>query len=52
VETGPRPVRSEGTEAGIKRFKNWLMSHAQELIAVVCLVAGTYMVVSALVRPL
>jgi hypothetical protein len=43
-------VRPEGTRAQIKRAQDWLISHARELIAVVLLFVGAYMVVSGLVR--
>ena len=43
-------IRPEGTRAQVKHFKDWLMSHARELIAVVLLSVGAYMAVSGLVR--
>jgi Sap, sulfolipid-1-addressing protein len=43
-------IRPEGTRAQTKRAENWLMSHARELIAVVILFVGAYMVINGLVR--
>jgi hypothetical protein len=43
-------ARPEATKAQLKRAQDWLMSHAQQLIAAVALFAGGYMVISGLVR--
>jgi len=43
-------TRPESTRAQIQRSKNWLFSHARQLIAVVALSVGAYMTVSGLVR--
>ncbi len=43
-------VRPEDTRAGIKRARDWLMSHARELIAVVLLLVGAYRAVNGLAR--
>ena len=43
----PRPA---GTQEAIKRFKNWLTRHERQVAATVALLAGGYMVISALVR--
>ena len=43
-------VRPEGTKTQAKRAENWLMSHARELIAVVILFVGAYMVINGLAR--
>jgi hypothetical protein len=43
-------ARPEGTKMAIQRFKDWLMSHARQLMAAVALLAGTFMVVTGLVR--
>jgi hypothetical protein len=34
----------------VKRVQDWLMSHAQELMAGVALFAGAYIVISGLIR--
>jgi hypothetical protein len=43
-------TRPESTRAQIQRSKDWLFSHARQLIAVVAMVVGAYMTVSGLVR--
>ena len=43
-------TRPEHTRAQIQRSKDWLFSHARQLIAVIALVVGAYMTVSGLVR--
>ena len=43
-------ARPESTRAQIQRSKDWLFSHARQLIAVVALLVGAYMTVSGLVR--
>ncbi len=43
-------TRPESTRAQIQRAKDWLFSHARQLIAVIALVVGAYMTVSGLVR--
>jgi len=42
--------RPLGTEAAIKRFKDWITSHERQIEAAVALLAGGYMVISGLVR--
>jgi len=42
--------RPLGTEAVIKRFKDWITSHERQIAAAVALLAGGYMVISGLVR--
>ena len=42
--------RPLGTEAAIKRFKDWITSHERQIAAAVALLAGGYMVISGLVR--
>ena len=42
--------RPPGTEAVIKRFKDWITSHERQIEAAVALLAGGYMVISGLVR--
>ena len=39
-----------GAGAAVKRFKVWLTTHEREIAAAVALIAGGYMVISALVR--
>lgn len=34
----------------IQRFKDWLISHARQLMAAVALLAGAYMTVTGLLR--
>jgi uncharacterized membrane protein len=43
-------LRPEATKARLKRSQLWLGSHAKELIAVVALLLGAYLTISALVR--
>ena len=43
-------ARPESTKALIQRSKDWLMSHARQLIAAVALFVGAYMTVSGLAR--
>jgi Sap, sulfolipid-1-addressing protein len=43
-------LRPEATKARLKRSQLWLGSHAKQLIAVVALVLGAYLAISALVR--
>ncbi len=43
-------ARPEHTRAQIERAKDWLFSHARQLIALVALVVGAYMTVSGLLR--
>jgi hypothetical protein len=43
-------TRPAGTEEAIKRFKSWITSHERQVAATVALLAGGYMVISALVR--
>jgi H+/Cl- antiporter ClcA len=43
-------ISPEGAMAQTKRAQDWLMSHARELIAVVILFVGAYMVINGLVR--
>ena len=43
-------ARPERTRAQIQRAKDWLFSHARQLIAVVAVFVGAYMTVSGLVR--
>jgi hypothetical protein len=43
-------TRPESTRAQIQRAKDWLFSHARQLIAVIAMVVGAYMTVSGLVR--
>jgi hypothetical protein len=43
-------ISPEGAKARTKRAEDWLMSHARELIAVVILFVGAYMVINGLVR--
>jgi hypothetical protein len=43
-------LRPEATKARLKRSQLWLGSHAQRLIAVVALLLGAYLAISALVR--
>jgi drug/metabolite transporter (DMT)-like permease len=43
-------LRPETTKARLKRGQVWLLSHAKRLIAVVALVLGAYLTISALVR--
>jgi len=42
--------RPLGTEAAIKRFKDWITSHERQIAATVALLAGGFMVISGLVR--
>ncbi|MGD0701060.1 MAG: GAP family protein [Trebonia sp.] len=43
-------LRPAGTKAWLKRSQTWLLGHAQRLIAVVALLLGAYLTVSAAVR--
>jgi hypothetical protein len=43
-------TRPERTRAQIQRAKDWLFSHARQLIAVIAMAVGAYMTVSGLVR--
>ncbi|HBW19456.1 MAG: GAP family protein [Streptosporangiaceae bacterium] len=43
-------LRPEGTRVKLKLFQAWTVGHARQLIAAVAIVAGAYMVISALVR--
>jgi len=43
-------LRPEATKARLKRSQLWLGSHAKELIAVVALLLGAYLTISAVVR--
>jgi hypothetical protein len=43
-------LRPEATKARLKHSQLWLASHAKQLIAVVALVLGAYLAISALVR--
>ena len=43
-------LRPEATKARLKRSQVWLGSHAKQLIAVVALLLGAYLAISALVR--
>jgi uncharacterized membrane protein len=43
-------LRPEATKARLKRSQLWLGSHAKQLIAVVALLLGAYLAISALVR--
>jgi hypothetical protein len=36
----------------VQLFRDWLMSHARQLMAAVALLAGAFMVVTGLLRPL
>jgi hypothetical protein len=44
--------RPLGTEEAIERFKDWVFSHERQIAAAAALLAGTYMVISGLVRVL
>jgi hypothetical protein len=43
-------LKPEGTRAQLHSSQAWLMAHARQLIAAVCLFLGLYLVISALVR--
>jgi hypothetical protein len=43
-------LRPEATRAALKRFQDWLLGHARQLMAYTALVLGAYLTVSALVR--
>jgi len=43
-------LRPEATKARLKRSQLWLADHAKQLIAVVALVLGAYLAISAIVR--
>ncbi len=43
-------LRPEGTKARLKRSQAWLLSHAQRLMAMVALLLGAYLTVSAAIR--
>jgi hypothetical protein len=43
-------ISPKGAQAQTKRAQDWLMSHARELIAVVILFVGAYMVINGLAR--
>jgi hypothetical protein len=43
-------AQSEATERAIHRFKDWLTSHARQLVTAAALLAGSYMVISATLR--
>jgi Sap-like sulfolipid-1-addressing protein len=43
-------VRPEATEAATRRFKNWLIGHARQLVTGIALLAGGYMVISGTLR--
>jgi len=42
--------RPYGTEQALKRFKDWLTSHARQVAAGVCLLAGAFMVITGSLR--
>jgi len=43
-------ARPEGVKAAVERFKVWLIKHALQIMGAVALVAGAYMVISAVLR--
>jgi len=43
-------VRPQGTEAAIKRFKDWIVSHERQIAAAVALLAGAFMVITGTLR--
>lgn len=43
-------ARPEATQTAIRRFKDWLTSHARQLLAAAALLAGGYMVISGTLR--
>ena len=43
-------ARPEGVKAAVERFKIWLIKHALQVVGVVALVAGGYMVISGALR--
>ena len=45
-----RRQRPEATKAALKRFQDWLVGHARQLIAYNALILGAYLAISGLVR--
>lgn len=43
-------ARPEATETATQRFKDWITSHARQLLAAAALLAGSYMVISGTLR--
>jgi hypothetical protein len=43
-------ARPEATQRALQRFKDWLTSHARQLLAAAALLAGGYMVISGTLR--
>jgi len=43
-------LRPEATKAALKRFQDWLLGHARQLIAYTALILGAYLAISGLVR--
>ena len=44
-----RRQRPEATKAALKRFQDWLLGHARQLIAYTALILGAYLAISGLV---